>query len=272
MRYGAEIIGIPFTEVERDSMLDAVRKQLVSFRRLRQTGLLNSVPPAIKFDPTPVGWKNTVEQVPIRFSSYADVALPENRNGLAYLSVGELGALIRLGKLTSLVLTEFCLDRLKTHGPTLRCVITLTEELAREQARQADREIVAGAYRGPLHGIPYGIKDLFATKEHRTTLGAEPYREQRFEKDAAVVSRLREAGVVLVAKLTLGALAWGDVWYGGKTRNPWNIEKGSSGSSAGSAAAVSAGLVPFAIGTETWGSIVSPATRCGVTGLRPLVL
>jgi Asp-tRNA(Asn)/Glu-tRNA(Gln) amidotransferase A subunit family amidase len=148
-------------------------------------------------------------------------------------------------------------------------VITLTEDLALEQAARADAEIAAGKYRGPLHGIPYGAKDLLAVPGYRTTWGAAPYQEQRIDDTATVVRKLEEAGAVLVAKLTLGALAWGDVWYGGQTRNPWNLEQGSSGSSAGSAAAVSAGLVPFALGTETWGSIVSPCTRVGVTGLRP---
>ncbi len=151
----------------------------------------------------------------------------------------------------------------------MECVITLTEELALQQARQADEEIATGHYRGPLHGIPWGAKDLLATKGVKTTWGAKPYQDQIIDVDATVVRRLKEAGAVLIAKLTMGALAWGDVWFGGKTRNPWNLEQGSSGSSAGSAAATSAGLVGFSIGTETWGSIVSPSTRCGVTGLRP---
>ncbi|MEO1653205.1 MAG: amidase, partial [Bacteroidota bacterium] len=158
---------------------------------------------------------------------------------------------------------------LREYDPQLHCVIQLTEELALQQARQADQEIQAGKYRGPLHGIPYGVKDLLATKHYNTTWGAQPYKAQYIDEDAAVVKKMREAGAVLVAKLTLGALAMGDVWYGGKTRNPWNLDQGSSGSSAGSASAVSAGLLPFAIGTETLGSIVSPSTRCGTTGLRP---
>ena len=158
---------------------------------------------------------------------------------------------------------------MKGHGAKLECVITLTEDLALRQAARADAEIASGKYRGPLHGIPYGAKDLLAVRGYRTTWGAMPYKEQVFDENATVIEKLEQAGAVLVAKLTLGALAWGDVWYGGKTRNPWNLEEGSSGSSAGSAAATAAGLVPFAIGTETWGSIVSPATRCGATGLRP---
>jgi Asp-tRNA(Asn)/Glu-tRNA(Gln) amidotransferase A subunit family amidase len=161
------------------------------------------------------------------------------------------------------------LDRLRTYGPKLECVITLTEELALEQARRADEEIAAGRYRGPLHGIPWGAKDLLAVKGYKTTWGAMPFKDQMIDANATVVSKLEEAGAVLVAKLTLGALAWGDVWYGGTTHNPWDYEQGSSGSSAGPAAATAAGLVGFSIGTETWGSIVSPSTRCGTTGLRP---
>jgi Asp-tRNA(Asn)/Glu-tRNA(Gln) amidotransferase A subunit family amidase len=161
------------------------------------------------------------------------------------------------------------LARLKKYGPRLECVITLTEELALAQAKRADEEIAAGRYRGPLHGIPYGAKDLLATKGIRTTWGSKPYIDQIPDHDATVIERLEQAGAVLVAKLTLGELAWGDVWFGGKTRNPWNYEQGSSGSSAGSASATAAGLVGFSIGTETWGSIISPSTRCGVAGLRP---
>ena len=187
----------------------------------------------------------------------------------AFWPVTKLAELIRTRQVTSLELTRMYLDRLKRYGPTLECTITLTEERALEQARRADEEIAAGRYRGPLHGIPWGVKDLLAVKGYPTTWGAEPYVDQVIDMDAAAVRRLDEAGAVLVAKLTVGALAMGDVWYGGKTRNPWNLEQGSSGSSAGSAAATVAGLVGFSLGTETLGSIVSPSTRCGATGLRP---
>jgi Asp-tRNA(Asn)/Glu-tRNA(Gln) amidotransferase A subunit family amidase len=161
------------------------------------------------------------------------------------------------------------LQRLKRFGPALECVVTLTEELALAQAKQADEEIAGGHYRGPLHGVPWGAKDLLATKDIPTTWGAVPFKDQIIDTDATVVTRLRNDGAVLVAKLTLGALAWGDVWFGGQTKSPWNLEEGSSGSSAGSASAVAAGLVGFAIGTETHGSIISPCHQCGVTGLRP---
>ena len=177
--------------------------------------------------------------------------------------------MIKAQKISSVELTGLFLDRLKKYGDTLECVITITDSLALAQARRADEELKNGMYRGPLHGIPYGAKDLLAVKGYKTTFGAMPFKDQKLNYNASIVNKLEEAGAVLVAKLTLGALAWGDVWYGGKTRNPWNLEEGSSGSSAGSTSATVAGLVPFAIGSETWGSIVSPVTVCGATGLRP---
>jgi Asp-tRNA(Asn)/Glu-tRNA(Gln) amidotransferase A subunit family amidase len=197
------------------------------------------------------------------------VKLPADADDLAFYSVGELAALIKTRQITSERLTRFCLERLKKYGPTLECVVTLTEDLALQQARRADAEIAAGKYRGPLHGIPYGAKDLLAVKGTRTTWGTAPYTNQVFDYDATVIKRLEAAGAVLVAKTTLGELAMGDVWFGGKTRNPWNLKEGSSGSSAGSTAATAAGLIPFGIGSETYGSIVSPCDRCGATGLRP---
>ena len=199
----------------------------------------------------------------------SEVQMPANFEDLAFYPITALAQLLKTRKVTSVQLTELFLKRLKKYGPRLECVITLTEDLAIKQAKRADEEIASGYYRGPLHGIPWGAKDLLSTKGIKTTWGAMPYKDQIINEDATVVKRLEEAGAVLVAKLTMGALAWGDVWYGGKTRNPWNPEQGSSGSSAGSAAATAAGLVGFSIGTETWGSIVSPSSRCGVTGLRP---
>jgi Asp-tRNA(Asn)/Glu-tRNA(Gln) amidotransferase A subunit family amidase len=181
----------------------------------------------------------------------------------------ELAALVKSKQITSLELTQFFLARLKKYDPILKVVITLTEERAIDRAHQADKEISAGNYRGPLHGIPYGVKDIIAVKGYKTTWGSEPYKDQVIEETATVVKKLDDAGAVLVAKLTSGALARGDVWFGGKTLSPWDTTQGSSGSSAGSASATAAGLVPFALGTETWGSIISPSTRCGVTGLRP---
>ena len=196
-------------------------------------------------------------------------ARPAKDEELAFLPVAELGPLVRSGRVTSTELTTLYLDRLRKYDGQLKCVVTLTERLALEQAARADAEIAAGRYRGPLHGIPWGAKDLIAVPGYPTTWGAPQFRGQQLEQTATVARRLEDAGAVLVAKLSLGALASGDRWFGGKTRNPWNLSQGSSGSSAGSAAAVVAGLVGFALGSETYGSIVSPCKRCGATGLRP---
>lgn len=264
-----QLFGLQFNAAKRDSMLDDLTDNLASYRKLRELHLNNSVPPALDFNPVPVGMKFETERKPVVMSTAKRLAVPTNLEELAFASIGELAELLRTRKITSTQLTQMYLARLKKYGTKLECVITLTEELALQQAARADAEITAGKYRGPLHGIPYGAKDLLAAKGYKTTWGSVPYKEQMLEQDATVIQRLEAAGAVLVAKLTLGELAWGDVWFGGKTRNPWNLEQGSSGSSAGSAAATAAGLVAFAIGSETYGSIVSPATRCGVTGLRP---
>jgi Asp-tRNA(Asn)/Glu-tRNA(Gln) amidotransferase A subunit family amidase len=265
----ARLIGLEFTLAERDSMLDELADALESYAALRALELPNPVLPAIQFDPLPRGFQPVREGRPIVLGPAKALQVPANLEELAFASVRDLGELIRKRKITSTQLTSMYLERLKRYGPRLECVVTLTEKLALEQAKRADAEIAAGRYRGPLHGIPYGAKDLLALPGYKTTWGAMPYRDQVIDDTAAVITKLEAAGAVLVAKLTLGALAWGDVWYGGMTRNPWDLEQGSSGSSAGSAAATSAGLVAFAIGSETLGSIVSPSTRCGTTGLRP---
>ncbi len=264
-----KLIGLSFSEAERDSMTDGLGEQLANYEKLRTVELDNSVVPAVLFNPVPQGYTWPTAKKGFRPTPIKSVRLPNKDEDLAFLSVAELGWLIRNKKLTSERLTTLYLDRLKKYGPKLECVIALTEELALEQARRADAEIAKSKYRGPLHGIPYGVKDLLSTKRYTTTWGSVPFKDQVIDENAAVVQKLEEAGAVLVAKLTVGELAWGDVWFGGKTRNPWDYEQGSSGSSAGSASATAAGLVAFAIGTETWGSIVSPSTRCGVTGLRP---
>lgn len=269
LREAEKLAGLEFTDAERELMVEGVNEALEDYEKLHAVAIDNSVPPALKFDPVLPGMKFETERRPIRISSGEEVERPSNLEEVAFWPVTRLSRLIRSGQVTSRELTTLYLDRLKRHDPTLHCVVTLTEELAMEQSERADRELRDGVWRGPLHGIPWGAKDLLAARGYPTTWGAEPYRGQILDLDATVVSRLREAGAVLVAKLTLGALAWGDVWFGGKTRSPWNPEKGSSGSSAGSASATAAGLVGFSIGTETLGSIVSPATRCGVTGLRP---
>ena len=263
------VAGLEFTDEERELLLRGVNGQLESYERLRTVELANSVPPALVFNPLPAGMTVDRTRRPARRSRVRVDRVPSDLEELAFWPVTHLSQLIESRRVSSLDLTEMYLSRLKKYGPKLECVITLTEELALEQARRADDEIAAGHYRGPLHGIPWGAKDLLAVRGYKTTWGAMPYQDQVIDEDATVVKRLAEAGAVLVAKLTLGALAWGDVWYGGRTRNPWDYEQGSSGSSAGSAASTAAGLVGFAIGTETWGSIVSPCNRCGTTGLRP---
>lgn len=264
-----KIIGLEFTTEEKDSMLEDLNDNLENYQKVRAVYVGNNVPMALQFNPIPVGWNPDRSQRRVVLSKPERTERPDDLNDLAFYSVTELAGLIRSGKVTSVELTRMYIERLKKYGPQLECVVTLTETRALERAQRADQEIEAGNYRGPLHGIPFGAKDLLAVRGYPTTWGAVPYEGQVLEVDAEVIKRLDDAGAVLVAKLTLGALAWGDVWFGGKTRNPWNLEQGSSGSSAGSASATSAGLVAFAIGTETWGSIVSPATRCGVTGLRP---
>ncbi len=264
-----KIIGLDFTQKERRMMRDNLVRNRRSYEQLRTVSLKSQVPPALLFNPVMPSQSIEREPRPFVFIPETDVQMPEFFEDLAFYPVTALAELIRTQKITSLQLTELYLERLKTIGPRLECVITLTENLARSQAKRADQEITSGRYRGPLHGIPWGAKDLLATKDIKTTWGAMPYKDQIINDDATVVERLEAAGAVLVAKLTMGALAWGDVWFGGKTRNPWNPEQGSSGSSAGSASATAAGLVGFSIGTETWGSIVSPSARCGVSGLRP---
>ena len=266
---GQKISGMEFTDSEIDSLRESLDEFLADYKKIWDFGLANSIPPAISFNPIPVGFKIQENNSKFEISDYSNTNLPEDKEELAFYSVGQLAELIRTKKITSVELTRFFLNRLKAYDPKLECVVSLTEDLALRQAKRADKEIESGKYRGLLHGIPYGVKDLLSTKEYKTTWGAVPYKDQIISEDATVVKKLEEAGAVLVAKLTMGALAWGDVWFGGKTKNPWNLEQGSSGSSAGPASATSAGLVPFAIGTETWGSIVSPSTVCGVSGLRP---
>jgi len=268
-RRAAHVVGLDFTDAELDSLLPNLENQRRTYLELRQHPFPNDLLPALLFDPLPQGFEVEVLQKPLRFSDPGVVKLPERREDLAWYSIRQLAELLRTRQISSVELTRFFLQRLKKYDPQLHFLVTLTEELALEQARRADREIAEGKYRGLLHGIPYGAKDLFAVKGYPTTWGAMPYREQVLEENATVIRKLEEAGAVLCAKLTLGALAWGDVWFGGKTRNPWAPEEGSSGSSAGSASAVAAGCLPFALGTETLGSIVSPSTVCGTTGLRP---
>ncbi len=284
-----QIVGVELPTGEREQARTIVARNRENYDLLRQVTVSSDVEPAFSFRPpppiTPVTGAtngNGAATKPARPATTRNGARggpafpqatagrrPESVESLAFAPVTTLAALLASKQLTSVELTRMYVDRLKQHDPTLLCVVTLTETLAMEQAEAADREIRAGRYRGPLHGVPYGIKDLFAAKGIPTTWGAKPYANQIFDYDATVVTRLREAGAVLVAKLSTGELAVGDLWFRGRTKNPWNPERGSGGSSAGPASATAAGLVGFAIGTETGGSIMSPAGSCGVVGLRP---
>lgn len=264
----ANLFDLTFTTQELDTLYSDVVDNLANYKAMHGLTLNNNVPLSLWQNPKLPGMKFDQKQQPIVWPR-VQATLPKNKSELAFFSIDQLAYLIKSKQITSVELTRFFIDRIKTFGPNLQCVISVQEELAMEQARQADKEIMAGKYRGLLHGIPYGLKDLFAVKGTKTTWGAAPYKDQVINEDAYVYTKLKDAGAVFVAKFTLGALAMGDYWYGGRTKNPWNLNFGSSGSSAGSASATVAGLVPFAIGTETWGSIVSPSTTCGATGLRP---
>jgi Asp-tRNA(Asn)/Glu-tRNA(Gln) amidotransferase A subunit family amidase len=280
------LASLSFTDDERELMLATLARQRAAFEQLRVVPLPNDVPPALAFDPqlahpravspTPrEAFQPATTAVPLPSSHEGIAPMPAPESGsiaesdLAFATVTTLSRYIHERRVSAVELAELYLRRLEQYDPALRCVITPMGDQAIEQARRADAELAAGRSRGPLHGIPWGAKDLLATRGSRTTWGAGPYREQVFDEDASVVERLGNSGAVLLAKLSLGELAWGDVWYDATTKNPWNLDEGSSGSSAGSAAATAAGLVGFAIGSETYGSIVSPSTRCGTTGLRP---
>lgn len=269
VQHAAKIAALELTSAEIDSLLPALQGFRDNYIANRAKEIPNSLSPALQFNPLVPGIKIDQTQKPVQFSNPGKVMLPKNREELAFYTVRQLAELIRTKQITSTDLTKFFIERLKKYDPKLMCVITLTEDLALAQAKKADEEIAKGNYKGLLHGIPFGAKDLLAAKKYKTTWGAMPYKDQVLDYNATVIQKLEDAGAILVAKTTMGALAWGDVWFGGMTRNPWDPSTGSSGSSAGSASSVAAGLVPFAIGTETLGSIVSPSTVCGTTGLRP---
>jgi Asp-tRNA(Asn)/Glu-tRNA(Gln) amidotransferase A subunit family amidase len=268
IRNAVKLYDLDFTEAEADSMLDNVKDYTENYKALHKTLPTNDIPYPFAFDPLPHGEMIPTKQEKIIWD-IPTVQMPANKNELAFYSITQLASLIKNKRITSVELTKFFIDRLKKWGDTLQSVITLTEDLAMQQAKQADEEIKKGIYKGPLHGIPYGLKDLFAVKGYKTTWGSTPYKDQVIDEDSYVYTQLKNAGAVLCAKLSLGALAYNNKWFGGETKNPWNLKEGSSGSSAGSAASVAAGLLPFTIGTETYGSIVSPSARCGATGLRP---
>jgi len=264
LHHALKLMGLEFTDEQEAMMLPGLNRALNGYEELRKIDVPLDTEPATRFYPTKPHVKATkftpTQERPKSFNSIEE---------LAFEPVTTLAALIKAKKISSTGLTKMYLARLKKYSPKLLCVITMTEELALQQAAKADDEIKHGHYRGPLHGIPWGAKDLYATKGIKTTWGAEPYQNQVFDYNATVVDRLEQQGAVLLAKLSMGALAQGGLWFAGMTKNPWNTERTSSGSSAGSASSTSAGLVGFSLGTETLGSIISPSTTCGVVGLRP---
>lgn len=265
------VVGVEYTDEQRDLMIERLDADLSAYRNLREISLPNDVAPALRFNPLPIGRTASPMRRKPGGPTYHRRTLrrPPAARDIAFLSVLDLAALIRTRQISSTELTSIYIERLVRHNPALRCVVNMTAELAMREAAQADKEIAAGHYRGPLHGIPYGVKDILAVPGYPTTWGAKVYADRIIDTTATVVERLRKAGAVLVAKLSMGELGLSDTWYGGQTMNPWNPAIGAYGSSAGSSVAVSAGLVAFAIGAETMGSIVTPATRTGVTGLRP---
>src|ERR1700756_5165126 len=265
----AKIAGVAIPDEYKKMMLENLNDHARGYEAIFQLHMPNSVQPSLLFFPDTSRAKFDTEKLPVRMSEAPAIAVSKNPDESAFATVRELAELVRTRKISPSSLTEMYLERLKRYDTKLKFTVTLTEERALSQAKEADREIAAGKYRGPLHGLPWGAKDLLATKGYPTTWGAGGFESQMIDEDATVVKRLDDAGAVLVAKLTLGALALGDVWFGGVTRNPWNTHQGSSGSSAGPASATAAGCVAFSIGSETLGSISSPSTRCGCTGLRP---
>jgi len=287
LKCAEQIDGLHFTDAEEEMAVGGVNRNLGSYEELRALEIPLDTEPAITFrpyrgqtrtagptsTPTATSFSSSAGRSPrsarLAIAKPPAVRVSASLEDLAFQPVTVLASLIEARKITSTDLTKMYLARLERYGGPLHCVVTLTEELALAQAANADKELKAGRYRGPLHGIPWGAKDLFATKGIRTTWGAKPYENQVPDIDATVVERLRDAGAVLVAKLSMGSLAQGGVWFGGSTRNPWAPDTSSSGSSAGPGAATAAGLVGFAIGTETRGSIISPSSTCGVVGLRP---
>jgi Asp-tRNA(Asn)/Glu-tRNA(Gln) amidotransferase A subunit family amidase len=263
-----KLINLSFNDEKRELLQENLTELYNNIEILRKVELDNAVLPSIQFNPY-IHTNITKETEVFNPTEKIDLQRPDNLEDLAYSSIPELAYYIKFQIISSYELTEMYINRLKRYDKILECVITLIEEEALQKAKIADEEIISGAYKGILHGIPYGVKDLLAYPNYKTTWGAVPYQDQELDEKAEVIKRLEDAGAILVAKLSLGALAWGDVWFDGFTKTPWNLEEGSSGSSAGPASASAAGLVAFSIGSETYGSIVSPSTKCGTTGLRP---
>jgi Asp-tRNA(Asn)/Glu-tRNA(Gln) amidotransferase A subunit family amidase len=262
------IAGLTFSEEDVKAMVQGANRSLTGFEEVRKLQIPNDVQPPFYFSTITPGMKVNRTKEPLHFST-PQIKRPANIEDLAFAPIIQQAQLLRTKQVTSVELTKMYLDRLHRYNPKLNCVVTFLDDVAMEQAKQADSEISAGHYKGLLHGIPWGAKDIIAVKGYKTTWGSGAYKDQMIEEDASVVEMLRDAGAVLLAKLSSGELAQGDQWWGGRTNNPWNLEEGSSGSSAGPGSATAAGCVGFAIGTETSGSILSPSGRCGVTGLRP---
>ncbi len=260
--------GLKFTEEDQKALVQAANQNLNRYEEVRKIHIPNDVAPPFYFSPVTPGMKVNKAKLPTRFST-PKVKRPANLEDVAFWPVTHLSQLLRTKQVTSVELTQMYLGRLHKYNDKLNCVVTFLDDLALAQAKQADAEIASGKHRGPLHGVPWGAKDIIAVKGYKTTWGSGAYKDQMIEEEASLVEMLREAGAVLLAKLTTGELASGDQWFGGQTKNPWNLAQGSSGSSAGPGSATAAGLVPFGIGSETSGSILSPSARCGVTGLRP---
>ena len=269
LKAAERIAGLEFTDAQRELLLADVNLHLDHYEHLRKIALPNDVVSCLRFSPVLPGMKFDMARRPMRLSKTAAMQRPANLEEVAFWPGTHLAQLVKTRQVRSVELTELYLARLKQYNGQLQFAVTITDDLAIRQAKQADSEIAAGRYRGPLHGIPWGAKDLISKKGYKTTWGAVAFQNQSFDYDATIVHRMEEAGAVLVAKLTTGELAGYDTWFGGKTKNPWKPEEGSSGSSAGPASATAAGCVGFSIGTETGGSIVAPSTRCGVYGMRP---
>lgn len=269
IRRAQGMYGLEFSDTAIDTMQDYLNRNLRGFDTLRHYDLPHETFPALVFDHHPLGFEivDIQDSLHINIPSAEDLSASDSL--LGFYSIPQLAALLQSGKITSVELTAFYLNRLKKYNPTLECAITITEELAMAQAKKADEEMARGIYKGLLHGIPYGTKDLMSVEDYKTTWGAMPYKNQEINHTATVIRKLEEAGAVLIAKLSSGALARGDVWFDGETKNPWDTLQGASGSSAGSGSATAAGLVGFSLGTETLGSITSPSNRNGVSGLRP---
>jgi Asp-tRNA(Asn)/Glu-tRNA(Gln) amidotransferase A subunit family amidase len=267
--HAARLAGLTFPEAERERMVDGLRANLAAFEESAALDLDPSVAPALIFDPVPPGHAVDVPSAPLVVGRTPELQRPERLEDVAFWPVTDLAALIASRQVTAVELTRMYLGRIRRLDPRLNAVVTITEARALAQATERDAELAAGRYRGPLHGIPWGAKDLLSVAGYPTTWGFEPYRDQVIEADATVVRRLDDAGAVLIAKLSTGEIARGDVWLGKQTRNPWKPDEGSGGSSAGPAAAVAAGLAAFALGTDTLGSVVGPSRTCGITGLRP---